>query len=556
MTRRHSRVLNNQDEINKNVVAKDDTATINHLKYEKKKEQIGLKHDLLDKLDSYNEDSAYFNLEQKVLGSLFYANYDENSQSQVIEARQYLGDDGVFNDKLNSAIYDIIMQEYDNNIMNNKIVNKQQTNVINIALIDAKLKNFSLNNDDNLITDLYNERGGLKYLSDLIHLENSIYNISDYAQELYKCYQKRNLIKSVIDFASDIKMDNVKDLENNFSDLSNKMNDIVEAKDKDGLLDIAKESEKWMSHLEDLANGEIEQAGLSLGNFKKLNAITSGLRGGQMITLGARPAVGKTAYALNLIRQVLKYGKTPDGHKPVVAMFSLEMDKEALLERYASLVTSIPAQKIRTGSNLTDDNLRELMLFVQEDTSNFYINDRPDTTILEMQNQLNKIKQQNNGHLDLVVIDYLQLMNTGTGYGSFSDNRVQQVSKISRDIKIMAKALDVPILCLAQLSRGLEQRQDKRPVMSDIRESGSIEQDSDIIMFLYRDDYYEDSNDKKKKNNNDPMNENKPDNSDNPDFNEVSATDLIIAKNRAGKRGTIKYTFDKAFSRFDEEEVQ
>ena len=181
---------------------------------------------------------------------------------------------------------------------------------------------------------------------------------------------------------------------------------------------------------------------------------------------------------------------------------------------------------------MNEEELRNLMLFVNDDTQGLYINDNPNITTAEIESQLLKLKEQQ-GHLDLVVIDYLQLINSNLR----TDNRQQEVSQISRDIKKIAKSLEVPIISLVQLSRSLEARQDKRPTLSDIRESGSIEQDSDIVMFLYRDDYYE--------------RDDTSNNDDGEDGN-VSEIEVIVAKNRQGERATVKMLFLKDISRFQE----
>ena len=250
--------------------------------------------------------------------------------------------------------------------------------------------------------------------------------------------------------------------------------------------------------------------------FSELDKMTTGFHDDELIILAARPGVGKTAFALNVAQFVgLKTDKT-------VAMFSLEMGAEQLVQRMLASEGLIDSQHLRTGQ-LTDEEWRKLVVAAGSlDNTSIYIDDTPGIKMSEIRAKARRLAKEK-GNLGLIVIDYLQLIE-----GPRSESRQQEVSAISRQLKKLAKELHIPVIALSQLSRSVEQRQDKRPVLSDIRESGSIEQDADIVAFLYRDDYYRDERDE-------------------DDEGEV---EVIIEKNRSGTRGTVKLMFSKPYNRF------
>ena len=259
--------------------------------------------------------------------------------------------------------------------------------------------------------------------------------------------------------------------------------------------------------------------------FSELDKMTTGFHDDELIILAARPGVGKTAFALNVAQFVgLKTDKT-------VAMFSLEMGAEQLVQRMLASEGLIDSQHLRTGQ-LTDEEWRKLVVAAGSlDNTSIYIDDTPGIKMSEILAKARRLAKEK-GNLGLIVIDYLQLIE-----GPRSESRQQEVSAISRQLKKLAKELHIPVIALSQLSRSVEQRQDKRPVLSDIRESGSIEQDADIVAFLYRDDYYRDERDE-------------------DDEGEVEAeadngeVEVIIEKNRSGTRGTVKLMFSKPYNRF------
>ena len=271
---------------------------------------------------------------------------------------------------------------------------------------------------------------------------------------------------------------------------------------------------------------KIEKASKSKGTvtgiptgFIDLDYKTSGLQPSDLILVAARPSMGKTAFVLNIAQHVaFKQNRT-------VAIFSLEMSKEQLVNRLFSLESYVDAQLLRTG-NLKDSDWEKLIEGAGTiGRSNLIIDDTPGISISEMRSKCRKYKMEHN--LDLIIIDYLQLM-SGSG-GRSNESRQQEISEISRSLKGLARELNVPVIALSQLSRAVEQRTDKRPMLSDLRESGAIEQDADVCMFIYRDDYY------------------------NPDTEDKNIAEIIIAKQRNGPIGTVRLAWMPQYTRFGNE---
>jgi replicative DNA helicase len=274
---------------------------------------------------------------------------------------------------------------------------------------------------------------------------------------------------------------------------------------------------KVFERLNELANSDSAIPGLSTG-LRDLDAKINGLNKSDLLLIAARPAMGKTSFALNIgLNVAKKYAST-------VAIFSLEMSREQLAMRLLSGESFVDSQKLLTGK-LEDEEWGKLtMAATSLSQTDIRCDDNPSITVAEMNAKLRRVE-----NLGLVIIDYLQLM-TGSGYGKQSENRVQVVGEISRSLKIMAKELNVPVICLSQLSRAVESRQDKRPIMSDLRESGAIEQDADAILFLYRDDYYNENSEEK------------------------NVAECIVAKNRHGETGTVKLQWLPQFTTFADRE--
>jgi len=302
--------------------------------------------------------------------------------------------------------------------------------------------------------------------------------------------------------------------------------DVSENRNHKGFRKISDVVKSSFEEIDRLYDQDSDVTGLSTG-YKDLDALTTGLHKDELVILAARPGMGKTAFALNLAQNAA----TKD--QATVAIFSLEMGAEQLVNRMLCSEGSIDANALRTGQ--LDENQWNSLVVAMGSLSrtNVYIDDTPGSKMAEIRSKCRRLLKES-GKLDLVIIDYLQLIE-GTG----QENRQQEVSVISRNLKKLAKELHVPVIALSQLSRGVEARQDKRPMLSDIRESGSIEQDADIVAFLYRDDYYRDEE-------GDGENS-EPENQEDQDVGEV---EVIVGKNRSGPRGTAKLLFVKSYNKF------
>ncbi|HET7658505.1 MAG TPA: replicative DNA helicase, partial [Bacillales bacterium] len=267
-------------------------------------------------------------------------------------------------------------------------------------------------------------------------------------------------------------------------------------------------------NIEMLQNRKGEVTGIPSG-FHELDRMTAGFQRNDFIIVAARPSVGKTAFALNIAQSIAT--KTDEN----VAIFSLEMGAEQLVMRMLCAEGNIDAQRLRTG-RLTEEDWQKLTMAMGSlSGAGIYIDDTPGVRVSEIRAKCRRLKQDKG--LGVILIDYLQLIQ---GSGRSGENRQQEVSEISRTLKSLARELEVPVIALSQLSRGVESRQDKRPIMSDIRESGSIEQDADIVAFLYRDDYY------------------------NRESEEQNMIEIIIAKQRNGPVGTVELAFVKEYNKF------
>jgi replicative DNA helicase len=253
--------------------------------------------------------------------------------------------------------------------------------------------------------------------------------------------------------------------------------------------------------------------------FKDLDKLTSGLQPSDLILIAARPSMGKTAFVLNIAQNVAIK------EKKAVAFFSLEMSKEQLVQRMLCAEAPIDAQRLRIGELENNDWDKLVRAADRLAAAPIFIDDTAGITVMEMRSKARRLKVEHD--LQLIIIDYLQLMQGGTG-SSRSENRQQEISEISRSLKALARELKVPVIALSQLSRGVESRQVKKPMLSDLRESGSLEQDADIVAFLYREDYYE------------------------PETERKNITDIIVAKHRNGPVDTVQLFFHKQFTKFSD----
>ncbi|EEI20959.1 replicative DNA helicase [Lentilactobacillus hilgardii] len=433
--------------------------------------------------------------EKAVLGSIFL------STDALIDAMEYL-DPNDFYKHSHQIIFQAMVK-----------LNDDDQAVDGITVTDM-LK------DQNNLDDV----GGYQYITELANAVPTAANVTYYA----KIVKDKAILRRLIQTATNIVTDGYNTDEDVTTVLDNAERDIMnvaEDRNQSGFKAIKDVLNSAFNKIDELSQEGETVTGLSTG-YPELDKITTGLHNDELVILAARPAVGKTAFALNVAQNVgTKTDKT-------VAIFSLEMSAESLVDRMLCSEGSINANHLRTGQ-LTEDEWQNLVVAMGSlSRANIFIDDTAGIKMSEIRAKCRRLAKEN-GNLGLIVIDYLQLIEGGQ-----QENRQQEVSYISRQLKKLAKELHVPVISLSQLSRGVEQRQDKRPVLSDIRESGSIEQDADIVAFLYRDDYYERDDD---------------DDSDSQgadDENDVGEVEVIIEKNRSGPRGTVKLLFVKSYNKF------
>ena len=363
--------------------------------------------------------------------------------------------------------------------------------------------------------------GGEAGIIELLDKVPTAANVEFYTQIVLEKSTRRKLIKTSTNIVKNAYQED-ETIANVLDTAERDILSVSEGRNKAGFIPIRDVLHDAYESLEERSKNNGEVTGIATG-YIGLDRMTSGLHADELIILAARPSVGKTAFVLNIAKNVaVNLNET-------VAIFSLEMGAESLVERIICSHASINAGHLKTGK-LTDEEYTQY--FVATGVlaeAPIYIDDTPGIRVSEIRAKCRRLKQERN-NLGLVVIDYLQLIE-----GNGKESRQQEVSEISRNLKKLAKELKVPVIALSQLSRGVEQRQDKRPIMSDIRESGSIEQDADIVAFLYRDDYYRQEPDE---------------NGQVPEVEPNSTIEVIIEKNRSGPRGTVELNFMKEFNKF------
>ena len=361
--------------------------------------------------------------------------------------------------------------------------------------------------------------GGFAYLADLVKNTPSAANINAYADIVAERALVRNLIgvaNEIADAGYDPQGRTAEDL----LDLAeSKVFAIAENKtnEKEGPQHIDSILEKTLERIETLYKTPHDGVtGLNTG-FNDINKKTAGLQNSDLIIVAARPSMGKTTFAMNLCENAAM-----EQDKPVL-IFSLEMPADQLMMRMLASLSRVDQTKIRTGQLGDEDWARiSSTMGILMEKKNLYIDDSSGLTPTEIRSRARRVAREHGG-LSLIMVDYLQLMRVP----SITENRTQEISEISRSLKALAKELNVPVVALSQLNRSLEQRSDKRPVNSDLRESGAIEQDADLIMFIYRDEVY------------------------NPDSPYKGMAEIIIGKQRNGPIGSVRLTFQGQFSRFD-----
>ena len=421
--------------------------------------------------------------EQAVIGSML------TDQDAVVAAIETLKPEDFYRED-NKLIYSAILNIYN------------RAEPIDIITLKAELS--SMGKLDNV--------GGLEYIVGLPDKVPTTANVDRYIKIVEEKSMLRNLIKTANEILS-MGYDQTEDVEDVMDLAEKKIFDVMQKKSKTGYTSIKDVLVESFTKLEELYNQKQHVTGVPTG-FIDLDRMTAGLHGSEFILIAARPAMGKSAFALNIATYAATRANVP------VAIFSLEMSKEQVGNRILCSEALVDSNNVRTG-DLNDEELSKLAETSGElSQAPIYIDDTAGITITEMRARCRKLKLEKN--IGLVVVDYLQLIQ-GSGKTS---GREQEIAEISRSLKILAKELEIPVIALSQLSRAVEARDDHRPMLSDLRESGSIEQDADIVMFLYRDDYY------------------------NEDSPEKNVAEVIIAKQIAGSTGTVKLAWIGNYTKF------
>lgn len=422
--------------------------------------------------------------EQAVLGSMLT---DKDAVNAAIET---LKEDAFYRDD-NRVIYQAIVNLY------------SKSEPIDIITLKDELESM----------DKFEQVGGYEYLASLPDKVPTTANVQKYI----KIVEEKSILRSLIKTANEIielGYSPTEDVEDIMDGAEKKIFDIMQSKNQKGYSPIKDVLVESFTKLEELYNRKQHITGVPTG-FAELDYKTAGLHGSELILVAARPAMGKTAFALNIATNAALRGNAP------VAIFSLEMSKDQLVNRILCSEAMVDSNKVRTGKLEEDDWVKLAGAIGPLSESEIFIDDTPGISVMEIRTKCRKLKMEKN--IGLVVIDYLQLVQ---GSNKRSGSREQEISEISRSLKILAKEINVPVIALSQLSRAVEQRPDHRPMLSDLRESGAIEQDADIVMFLYRDDYYNKESEKK------------------------DIAEVIIAKQRGGSTGTVELLWMGNYTKF------
>ncbi len=354
--------------------------------------------------------------------------------------------------------------------------------------------------------------GGLEYLTNIASAVPTTANVKHYARIVEEKSILRKLIKASSDIVN-LGYEASEEVSYVLDKAEKNIFDVIQNRNTQGFAPIKDVLVEAFNKLEELYNNKGYVTGIPTG-FIDLDYKTAGLHNSDLVLVAARPAMGKTSFALNLAQYVAVHAKVP------VAIFSLEMSKEQLVNRILCCEAMVDSQKMRTGKLEDEDWQKIARALGPLSEAPIYIDDTPGVSVMDIRSKCRRLKLEKN--LGLVVIDYMQLMQ---GRGK-PESRQQEISEISRSLKILAKELNIPVITLSQLSRAAETRTDHRPILSDLRESGAIEQDADIVMFLYRDDYY------------------------NPDTEKKNISEVIIAKHRSGSTGTVELAWLGQYTKF------
>ena len=422
--------------------------------------------------------------EQAIIGSML------TDKDAVISAIEVLKDDAFYRED-NKAIYSAILSLYSKN------------EPIDIITVKAEL----------VEAGNFERVGGIEYLASLPDKVPTTANVERYIKIVDEKYMLRKLIQSANDLIA-LGYDETEDVDAILDMAEKKVFDLTQNKNASAYSSIKDVLVESFAELEKLYNQKGHVTGVSTG-FADLDYKTSGLHGSELIILAARPAMGKSAFAINIATNAAVQSKVP------VVIFNLEMSKDQIGNRILCSEALVDSNKIKTGQIEDQDWMKLASTLGVLSDAPIYIDDTPGITVMEIRAKCRKLKMEKN--IGLIVIDYLQLIQ---GSGKKNASREQEISEISRSLKILAKELNVPVIALSQLSRTAEKRDDKRPMLSDLRESGAIEQDADIVIFLYRDDYY------------------------NEDSEEKNVAEVIMAKHRGGSTGTVKLAWMPSYTKF------
>lgn len=362
--------------------------------------------------------------------------------------------------------------------------------------------------------DIPDELCSIEFVRDLVSAVPTSANVRYYANIVKEKAVLRRLIKITEGISSDCYMNKEK-VEVILENAEKQVFDIVQNRSTGDFANIKEVVISTLEGIELATKSKGSVTGLSTG-FYDLDYKTAGLQPSDLIIIAARPAMGKTAFVLNIAEHVAVKSNI------TTAIFSLEMSKEQLVKRILSMNSKVDSQAIRSGELQDDDWIKLVESARKIGGSGLVIDDTPSISVQELRSKCRKLKLEKN--LGLVIIDYLQLMTSGSNRSN--ESKQQEVSEISRNLKALAREINAPVIALSQLSRAVEQRPDKRPMMSDLRESGAIEQDADIVMFIYRDDYY------------------------NKESEEAGVSEIIIGKQRSGPTGTVKLAWLSQYTKF------
>ena len=422
--------------------------------------------------------------EQAVLGSML------TDKDAVISAIEVLKEDDFYRTD-NKSIYEAIMNLYN------------RAEPIDIITVKAELESLGK----------FEQVGGLEYLASLPDKVPTTANAMKYIKIVEEKSTLRNLIKTANEII-ELGYDPTEDVSDIMEGAEKKIFNIMQNNDKKSYAPIKDILVESFTQLEELYNRKQHITGVPSG-FTELDYKTAGFHGSDLVLIAARPAMGKSAFALNIATNAAVRANVP------VAIFSLEMSKEQMVNRILCSEAMVDSNKVRTGKLEEDDWTKLAGSIGPLSDAEIYIDDTPGISVMEIRAKCRKLKLEKN--IGMVVIDYLQLVQ---GSNKRNGSREQEISEISRSLKILAKELNVPVIALSQLSRAVEQRPDHRPMLSDLRESGAIEQDADIVMFLYRDDYY------------------------NKDSEKKDIAEVIIAKHRGGSLGTVDLLWLGSYTKF------